>query len=64
MKAELLATLEEAIAAWADKQHEEGGKMPTDVFYPEDLYENMAKAAAITFDANRSGQLFAEGQKS
>ncbi len=59
MKAKLFSSLEEVIDQWAQSQSEETTWFSEGTFYwPGDLAENMAVAAAAVFDANVSGQLF------
>ena len=61
MNTRLLATLEAAIQAWADKECE-SGEWPQTYMY-DDQVVHMAAAAALVFDASSAGQDFAASQE-
>ena len=63
MNSKLFAKLEDMISDWGKYNAEMPEYERPDVLWPEDLAENMARAAAAVFEANRSGQDFAAQQE-
>ena len=61
MKTKQLHELERAITKWMEKECDDSDW--PDVYAPDGLISNMAKAAAAVFDANAEGQIFAKDNK-
>ena len=62
MDSRLFANLQNAIEIWRIDNAESSEWMNANAWWPDDLEELMARAAAAVFDANISGQHFAEEQ--
>lgn len=62
MSVKLLATLEEAIQVWADKQAETDMWM-NDTYWGDTMVSRMAQAAYAVMMASHEAQLYAEKEK-